>query len=308
MTSPTLQTQAFQKENIKPVILYTSYQGPVKNLFILLFCGFLIFLFSCKLADLRPQVLTNTGYNADLKKKGLQFIDNPNYTELTPDEWKNYKSVQFIIKDVWRSKFVRFFTPVKDDEPRIRVFLDFEKDSMEIEFLNGVKKGNIYGLVKKDTYQVAPDTGKVFIADDEVRVYLESLRLYLTLPWRLKEYPILMYAGGTKVNSSEYETIYLTSVQPEATPDTDQYLVYLEKTSGALEWIQFTYRELFSFYQGVLKYGFYEPWNGKQYPRRITILDKFDDPDFVHEIRIERMEIPKANQTLTEEDKVLEEN
>lgn len=263
-------------------------------------------LAGCSLADIRPAVLTNTGYNESLRKKGEEILDNPNYKELKPGEWKKYKSVQFTIKDVWKSKFVRFFTPIKEDEPRLRVFIDFEKDAMEIEFLSGQSKGLIYGLVKKDTYQVAADTGKVFIADDEVRVYLESLRLYLTLPWRLKEYPILMYSGKISVNGADYETLYLTSVQPEANPYTDQYVAYLEKQSGALEWIQFTYRELFGFYKGVLKFGFYEPWLDKQYPRRITILDSFSDSNFVHEIRIEKIEIPKPTQTLTEEDKVLE--
>ncbi len=156
-------------------------------------------LAGCSLADIRPAVLINTGYNESLRKKGEEILDNPNYKELKPGEWKKYKSVQFTIKDVWKSKFVRFFTPIKEDEPRLRVFIDFEKDAMEIEFLSGQSKGLIYGLVKKDTYQVAADTGKVFIADDEVRVYLESLRLYLTLPWRLKEYPILMYSGKISV-------------------------------------------------------------------------------------------------------------
>ncbi|MDF3821171.1 hypothetical protein P3G55_14785 [Leptospira sp. 96542] len=269
------------------------------------FIPFTLFFISCSLADIRPPVLSNAGFNADLKQKGLLVIDNPNIKELKPDEWKEYKQIQFIVKDVWHSNFVRFFTPISEKEQRMRVYIDFEKDAMEVELLGGEKRGLIYGLSKKEPYQIASDTGKVFTGDDEVRIYLESLRLYLTLPWRLKEFSILMHAGSAQKGSTSYEMVYLTSVQPEATPDTDQYLAYFESESGALEWIEFTYRELFSFYKGVLKYGFYEPWMGKQYPRRITILDRFEDQDFVHELRIERIEFPKK--PMEEEDKVLEE-
>ncbi|PJZ83656.1 LBF_0142 family lipoprotein [Leptospira harrisiae] len=272
--------------------------------FHLSFISIFLFCISCSLADLRPPALQKEGLNPDLKKKGLSIITNPPVKELTPGNWKDYKQIQFVIKDVWHSKFVRFFTPIKDPEQRLRVYLDFEKDAMEVEFLGGEKKGLILGLVKKDTYQIAADTGKVFTGDDEVRVYLESLRLYLTLPWRLTEYPIVQYSGPIQKLGQDYEVVYFTSVQVGATPDTDQYVGYFEKTSGALEWMEFTYRELFSFYKGVIKYGYYEVWNDKQYPRRISILDKFEDSDFVHEIRIEKMEIPK--QPMEEEDKVLE--
>lgn len=271
------------------------------------FCklSFLFLFFSqCSLADLRPPILANAGSNPELKRKAHQILENPVYPELTPDEWKNYKSVQFILTDIWKSKFVRFFTPIKEDEQRLRVYLDFERDAMEVEFLSGPKKGFIIGLSKKEPYQIASDTGKVYTGDDEVRVYLESLRLYITLPWNLKKFPIALYAGSSRILGSEYETIYFTSVQVEASPDVDQYVAYLDKKTGALEWIEFTYRELFSFYRGILKFGYYEPWNDKQYPRRITILDKFGDSDFVHEIRIERMEFPKL--PMEEADKVLE--
>lgn len=270
---------------------------------VLIICLFFVFI-SCSLADLRPPTLQNEGLNLNLKKKGLSVITSPPVKELTPGNWKEYKQIQFVIKDVWHSKFVRFFTPIRESEQRLRVYLDFEKDAMEVEFLGGEKKGFILGLVKKDTYQIAADTGKVFTGDDEVRVYLESLRLYLTLPWRLTEYPIIQYAGPVQKLGQEFEVVYFTSVQANATPDTDQYVGYFEKTSGALEWMEFTYRELFSFYKGVLKFGYYESWNEKQYPRRITILDRFEDSDFVHEIRIEKIEIPK--QPMEEEDKVLE--
>lgn len=265
---------------------------------------FLFILVSCGTADLRPPQLSYDKVDPELKKKGLAVVTNPPIKELTPGDWKDYKQVQFILKDVWHSNFVRFFTPIKESEIRMRVHLDFELDAMQVEFLGGEKKGLIYGLEKKTTYQIAADTGKVYNDDTEVRIYLESLRLYLTLPWRLKEFPIIQYAGSKEKQNQNYEVVYFTRVQMNANPDTDQYVGYFENKSGALEWVEFTYRELFSFYQGVLKYGFYETWNGKQYPRRITILDKFEDPDFVHELRIEKMEIPVK--PMEEVDKVLE--
>ncbi|TGM55638.1 hypothetical protein EHQ91_12080 [Leptospira biflexa] len=269
-----------------------------------LILGSLFFLFSCGTADLRPPHLSYDKIDPELKKKGITVVTNPPIKELSPGDWKEYKQVQFILKDVWHNHFVRFFTPIKEQEIRMRVYLDFQADAMQVELLGGEKKGFIYGLEKKVTYQISPETGKAYSDDTEVRIYLESLRSYLTLPWRLKNYPIIQYAGQKQKLEQNYEVVYFTSVQMNATPDTDQYVGYFEQKSGALEWLEFTYRELFSFYQGVLKFGFYEPWNGKQYPRRITILDRFEDPDFVHELRIETIQIPVK--PMEEVDKVLE--
>jgi hypothetical protein len=259
----------------------------------LILIAFFPFLPSCKLADIRPKVLENSGFNPDLKSKALTLISNPIEGKLKSGDWKSLKQVQFTIKDVWHSNTVRFFTPIKEPEQRMKVFIDFEKNSMEVEMLNGKDKGLYLGIAKSDAYQISPDTGKVFTGDDEVRVYLESLRLYLTLIWNAKNFEILQYAGDAQILGKKYESIYLTSVQVDATPDTDQYVLYLDNESGAVEWIEFTYREIFSWYKGVLKFGYYEDWDGKLFPRRITILDKFNDSDFVHEIRIERIEIPK---------------
>ena len=225
---------------------------------------------------------------------------------MKPANWKNYKQVQFTIKDVWHSKIVKFFTPIKESDQRMKVFLDLEKDTMEVEMLNGVNQGLYLGLTKNDVYQISADTGKVFTGDDEVRVYIQSLRLYLMMVWKLQDFEILQYAGDSLILGENYDTIYITSVQVSATPDVDQYLAYYEKDTGALEWVEFTYRDIFSWYRGVLKFGYYENWEGKQFPRRITILDKFGDTDFVHEIRIERIELPKK--PLSEEQIIQEQN
>ncbi|WP_411824137.1 LBF_0142 family lipoprotein [Leptospira sp. 'Mane'] len=270
------------------------------------FLSIIIFAFSCKLADLRPNIIASAGKNPDLQKKALLLINNPSDIKLAPEDWIKYKQIQFTLKDVWHSKLVKFFTPIKENEQRMKVHIDFEKDIIEIELLNGPNKGIVYGLVKKDVYQIAPDTGKVFTGEDEVRIYLESLRLYLLLAWKIRDYEILLYSGETEKLGKNYETVYATTVQAEATPDTDQYLAYYERETGAVEWVEFTYRELFSWYRGVIKFGYYEDWNGKLYPRRITILDKFTDEDFVHEIRIERIELPKK--PLTEEQIIQEQN
>ncbi|TGN11068.1 LBF_0142 family lipoprotein [Leptospira ilyithenensis] len=270
------------------------------------FLSIIVFAFSCKLADLRPVIIATAGKNPDLQKKAVLLINNPSDIKLVPEDWTKYKQIQFTLKDVWHSKLVKFFTPIKENEQRMKVHIDFEKDTIEVEMLNGQNKGIVYGLVKKDAYQIAPDTGKVFTGDDEVRIYLESLRLYLLLAWKIRDYEILLYSGEAERLGKNYETVYATTVQAEATPDTDQYLAYYERETGAVEWVEFTYRELFSWYRGVIKFGYYEDWNGKLYPRRITILDKFADVDFVHEIRIERIELPKK--PLTEEQIIQEQN
>ncbi len=267
---------------------------------------FSLFSFSCKLADIRPLQLATASDNKELETKARKVINNPTNAKFAPGDWKKTKQIQFTIKDVWKSRFVRFFTPIKEPEQRMKVQLNFEKQTMEIEFLNGPNAGQILGLSKREPYQIAPDTGKVFTGDDEVRLYLESLRFYITLVWNIQTYSILQYAGETSKFNKTFETIYATTGQPAATPETDQVLAYYEKTTGALEWAEFTYREVFHFYKGVLKFGTYEDWNGKLFPRKISILDTFEDTDFVHEIVIERIEIPKA--PLTEDIQIQEQN
>lgn len=267
---------------------------------------FLSFSLTCKLADIKPLHLANAQENLDLEIKAKKVINNPQYPKFLPGDWKKSKQLQFTIKDVWKSRIVRFFTPVKEPEQRMKVQINFEKDTMEIEFLNGPNAGQILGLSKREPYQIAPDTGKVFTGDNEVKLYLESLRFYILLVWNVQTYSTLQYAGESPRFGKNYDLIYASTKPGAATAETDQVLAYYEKSTGALEWVEFTYREVFPFYKGVLKLGSYEDWNGRLFPRKISILDSFEDSDFVHEIQIERIEINKA--PLSEETQIQEQN
>jgi|GEM_PF-1084619 len=259
----------------------------------------ILFLIStCQLADIRPLSLTNSEGNPQIKIRAAQIWVNPPNLKFVRGDWGKTPVVQFVLTDVWNSSFVRFFTPVPIPEQRLKVTIDRSKSQFIAEFLNGPKSGLILGLDKREPFQIAPDTGKVYTGDDEVRVYLESLQFYLQIVWELNKYPIFQYAGESQKLGMEYQMLYATKGKPEAHPENDQILAYLESRTGALEYVEFTYREVFKSYKGLLKLGTYEDWNGKLFPRKISILDNWDSTQFVHEIRIDRIEIPMVSKEL----------
>jgi hypothetical protein len=243
----------------------------------LLSCG----LTSCSLADLRPDELraTESGNEAE----GWRLIE----LALRGRPWiVTDRPLQMDLRDIWRSGLMRRFTPLTQNDESLRVRFA-GKGKMAMEFLAGSRKGDSLVLEGKDLFEVV--RGKRSPRDSSGdRIYLESFRLYLTLPALLRSKKRAVFAGTRTVGGKNYRLVFLTDGPTEPSKDADQYLVYIND-ADEIEWIAFTYRELLGSYSGALHYTDVRRTPFGFVPFSIAVADKVGDADFVHRFVLERI-------------------
>jgi hypothetical protein len=60
----------------------------------------------------------------------------------------------------------------------------------------------------------------------------------------------------------------------------------VQNDSGRIEFIVFTYREVFESYKGILHYEDYTLLNGRLFPMRISVKSEFSDESYIHQLQI----------------------
>ena len=244
-----------------------------------------IVLTSCSLADLRPDELRagETGSQSE----GRRLLE----LALRKRPWiAGDRPLRLHVRDIWTSGLMRRFTPLnQNDEPLLfRFSRNASAPRMEMEFRVGERKGDSLVLEGKDLFQVdgGERTRRESTGD---RIYLESFRLYLTLPALLRGKENVVFAGTRTIGGKHYRRVFLTNGTASPRKEADQYLVFINDTDE-IEWIAFTYRELLGSYSGALHYTDVRRTPFGFVPYSIAVTDKVGDEGFVHRFVLEAVE------------------
>lgn len=263
------------------------------------------------IADLRTDAMkaqNRAGENATARADGTAEFDRLTETAGLPAFWKLVNSgdrLELVLSDDWSSSFVRSFTPLPENRGRLRLVV---KPGPEPEFAatvlpaaGGEPDANAirFGIKHKRAYYSDPAADEERSGEDaaDVKVYLESLWLYLALPLQLALAPgartgayVLPEAGAPASKGGGTDQLRRLFVSPggaDPSPDRDQYILWSEPDTGRLAFVEFTYREVFDFYSGALYYDDYREVSGFRLPFTTKITDGIQQPDSVHTIEIE---------------------
>ena len=107
-------------------------------------------------------------------------------------------------------------------------------------------------------------------------IYAESLFLYLHLPMLEQQLYNVTLLGPATINNTTYKRLFFT-LAPGASDNQqiDQYVAYWNEQTQQLDFINFTYRDLYASYQGVFGSLITNSNKGKKYPRQIDIQNHF---------------------------------
>ncbi|MCC5813415.1 MAG: hypothetical protein JJT78_01545 [Leptospira sp.] len=247
---------------------------------------FIIFSFGCSFADLRNETLKQEPIPEDLTDKASSILVSPIDPGLDPLKWRDVRGMELFLIDYWNSGFVRMFTPVPERVQAMKVKLSFFSNTASIRFTDGKGRGKVIGIDNGEPYIIDPKLGKVMNSDNEIRIYVESLRLYILLPFIVNAFNNIAYMDEMEYSGSRYDEIFATNGDWKPSEDFDQYRLYVRKDTGAIEFIRFTYRDVFNSYKGLLHYEEYTNLSGKLFPMKIAIKDDFSDSSFVHQLQI----------------------
>jgi hypothetical protein len=244
----------------------------------------------CSIADLSTDNLREQDAQPDLREKAITIFERSLNDRGGYNTYKSFESVRLRGADVWHSSFVRFFTPVTEQEQEFEVIFATAGGTIKYIFLNGKRKGQYIGLENGKTYRVTKEK-REFTDSSKIRVYLEPLTDYFQWPYKLFESPVLLYVGEENIENESYHLIFASSGGVTASPEHDQYVIYINKKTYHVDYIDFTLRSLFESYKGTLHYGDFRTVQGLVVPFFIGASDEVKNKDFVHEFLFSEIQL-----------------
>ncbi|UCG19980.1 MAG: hypothetical protein JSU80_09520 [Deltaproteobacteria bacterium] len=247
-----------------------------------LILSYLIVAVGCSTADLSSDKLKNPDIQPDLREKALTIFEKSLKARGGYNTYKSFNSVRLKGTDLWHSSLVRFFTPVTEQEQKFEVFFSTTGNEIKYLYLNGKRKGQYIGVENGKTYRVMNEE-REFAESSKIKLYLKPLQDYFQWPYKLYESQVLLYAGETNIENEPYHLLFASSGGVEASPEHDQYLIYINKKTYYVDYIDFTLRSLFESYKGTLHYRDLRAVQGLTVPFFIGVSDEVANKDFVHE-------------------------
>ena len=195
---------------------------------------------ACKIADLRTSELDERLPHREERAVQLldQVIAKYNLHKLAAADTYSVKAV-----DNWRGLYAIVNPFPKDNE---LMELRFRPGSFDGQFNYLETRNNkIYGVQSFQYYRI-DDSGQVkFKKKKSITFTLPALQYFFELPLRLRNAPILKYAGTKKFENRMYDLVFATWDKLEPHKEHDQYLLYFDQQTGDLSFASYTVRGMY---------------------------------------------------------------
>lgn len=242
----------------------------------------------CSLADLRTAQILDTGPQPEAVREGRRLLELAVWRQDKSGRWDEFEHWTVTTRDIWESGFIRRLTPLTNNDQSILFDFAMDQSLAEMTFLDGKRADQTLGVDQKGEF-VRVDGTKEYRRVKKLANYLEPVRDYYFWPQTLVNSQTVLYAGEDIVGDVAYHKIFVTDGPVAPAAETDQYIVWLNKNSLRIEYIEFTLRSLLKSYRGVVAYSDYRDVEGLQLPHRLTLLDKVGSEDYSHEFQIQTM-------------------
>ncbi|MBW1294860.1 hypothetical protein [Aquimarina litoralis] len=197
----------------------------------------LISVCSCKIADLRTTNISDASVPREPKAIELinTVIENQGLDVLESSETYSYKAI-----DHWKGIF-SWGNPFPENKELM--VLKFRPNSFDGQFHYPQKKNyKTYGLQSMNYYEINHEGTVNFKNNKKIQFALPAIQYLFELPLRLRNVPILKYAGEQLFEGEKYDLVFATWNSVEPNKKYDQYLLYISK-DGYLNFASYTVRE-----------------------------------------------------------------
>jgi hypothetical protein len=174
-------------------------------------------------------------------------------------------------------------------ENRQRMKVRFRRDTFycRAELVGGPSDGEIWGVQAWKSYRT-DKLGKTQFRDHEDTLfYVPTYQYFFEFPFRITKAGIVRHAGWRTFEGVEYDLAYATWKGAEPRLDVDQYVLWIGKTSGLIEKVQFTVRDKLRWATGTVHFADFRTVEGIQIPFKMTVTIDPDDETYLHQMVIE---------------------
>ncbi|MCI5058965.1 MAG: hypothetical protein MRY83_22820 [Flavobacteriales bacterium] len=153
---------------------------------------------------------------------------------------QEYKTYSFIGTDKWRGVLGNLGKLWPNAEARFQMHLVSNSFDGQLKFLDGKREGNVVGL-QSDNYYEKRDGEYVFVKTDKRNKFgINAYQYFFELAERLSKAELVTMGGTAEMDGQEYDLVFCTWKQLRTHKQNDQYLAWINKENGLLEFCQFT--------------------------------------------------------------------
>lgn len=211
---------------------------------ILLFATILIQ--SCGIYDLRTKAIKRGGVTLENTNKGKEILHRA-WEKQGYDKLSNHEVYSYHGSDVWKGllgKMGQIWPDMKSE-------MDFKYQvgtfDGQVTFLDGKQSGDMAGLQNWNYYEISKQDTLFKEKDSKKnrrKVFgVAAFQYFTEMIDRIKNAPIINYAGEGEIRGKKYDLVFCTWDTPEPHMEHDQYVVWINKETGLMDFAQYTIRE-----------------------------------------------------------------
>lgn len=219
----------------------------------------LFFLQSCGIYDLRTKDIKQNGIQPIAEKKGRAILEKA-WKAQGMDKLSNFKTYTFHGKDSWKGLLGGMGKIWKDKKSELEFRYRINTFDGQVHFLDGKDKGTFSGLQDWKYYDITEEGTTTFLdknaKENRRKVFgIAAYQFFTEMIDRLKKAPIILYAGEDEFRGQQYDLVFCTWGKVEPHMENDQYVAWVNKKTGLLDFTQYTIRETYLKPPGYKKIG-----------------------------------------------------
>lgn len=268
----------------------------MKSRFTIIISVLVIWLLPGCMADIRTPLIKQDGITEANAEKGKLLLEKA-WKLQGLDKLKEHETYLLRGRDVWKGLMGKMGKPWPDAEVDLQFRYAVGTFDGEVGFLSGKRAGTSAGLQSWNYYEVASGEAAVFTDYDErIAFGLSAYQYFFELADRLKRAPIISYAGEKEFRGQPYDQVFVTWETPEPHQEHDQYVLWINRASGLLEYAVYTLRDNYlkmpgarAFY-GSIQFADWREVEGIRIPhRQIVYLNqpKQKEKKHLHQMQVQ---------------------
>jgi len=208
--------------------------------------GLLIFAFFCLqgcMADLRTELVKKEGITVQNATKGRAILERA-WKAQGFDNIENHQVYSFTGKDTWKGMFGRIGKVWPNKESELKFKYQVGTFDGQVAFLDGKRRGELAGLQNWNYYEVDNKNNVSFKNNNKRIVFgLAAFQYFTEMVGRLRNAPIISYAGEKELRGKQYDLVFVTWHTEKPHKEADQYIAWINKETGIMDFAQYTIRE-----------------------------------------------------------------
>lgn len=237
--------------------------------------GFLV-LQGCR-ADLGKILYKDNPVTNENTQKGKELLDQV-WEAQGMDKLKDHSLYSFDMSDHWKGMLGSMGKIWGEKKSALSFKYRVGSFDGQVTFKDGKHKGDVAGLQSWNYYEITDSKDTLFQKADKRKTFgLAAYQYFTEMNDRLRNAPIIVYAGEDEKRGEKYDLVICTWTKIEAHDEADQYVVWINKETGMVDFVVFTLRDNYlkmpgyKMMYGSIEFSDYKLIDGVKIPHEQTI-------------------------------------